>query len=106
MADKSPNEPINPQEDPRRESGQPGGGQGRVDVTGKSGVYPASGPSPPEGTPVQWAGSFGQGERGGEGYADSGDSNIEAIQDILRQQQEAEEREQAKEKEEEQPSEK
>lgn len=84
---------LTPREDPRRESGQPGGGQGRVDETGKSGVYPASGPRPPEGTPVEWAGSFGQGERGAEGYEDSGDSNIEAVQDVLRQQREAEERE-------------
>ena len=30
----------------KRESGEPGGGQGRVDVVGHSGVYPASGPYP------------------------------------------------------------
>ncbi len=82
-------------DDPRRESGQPGGGQGRVDETGKSGVYPASGPSPPPGTPTEWAGAFGQGERGGEGYEDSGDSNVEVIQNILRQQREAEAQETA-----------
>lgn len=87
---------LAPREDPRRESGQPGGGQGRVDETGKSGVYPASGPPPPPGTPVEWAGAFGQGERGGEGYEDSGDSNVEAIQDILRQQREAEAQEAAR----------
>lgn len=87
---------LTPRDDPRRESGQPGGGQGRVDETGKSGVYPATGPAPPEGAPREWAGSFGQGERGAEGYQDSGDSNIEAVQDILRQQREAEEQERAK----------
>ena len=31
----------------RRESGWPGGGRGRTDVTGRSGIYPASGPLPP-----------------------------------------------------------
>lgn len=84
---------LTPKDDPRRESGQPGGGQGRVDETGKSGVYSATGPRPPEDTPVEWAGSFGQGERGAAGYEDSGDSNVEAVQDVLRQQREAEEQE-------------
>jgi len=34
-------------EQPSPESGNPGGGRGRRDEAGKSGVYPASGPPPP-----------------------------------------------------------
>jgi hypothetical protein len=63
--------------DSRRESGLPGGGQGRRDEVGGSGVYPISG-GIPEGkhleirTPASW----GQGERGAEGYNDSGGSEL------------------------------
>ena|SRR5437764_4385853 len=60
-----------------RESGQPGGGAGRRDEVGPTGVYPMSG-GIPEGkhleirTPAAW----GQGERGAEGYNDSGGSEL------------------------------
>jgi len=63
--------------DARRESGQPGGGAGRRDEVGGSGVYPMSG-GIPEGkhpdirTPAAW----GQGDRGAEGYNDSGGSEL------------------------------
>ena len=63
--------------DPRRESGEPGGGQGRRDEVGPTGVYPMSG-GIPEGkhleirTPAAW----GQGDRGAAGYEDSGGSEL------------------------------
>lgn len=56
------------------QSGNPGGGQGRVDEVGHSGVYPASGPWPEGDAPVQGEMSWGQGDRGEEGYYDSGGS--------------------------------
>lgn len=37
----------------RRDSGLPGGGKGRRDEVGHTGVYPASGPLPPGDAPVQ-----------------------------------------------------
>ncbi len=60
-----------------RESGQPGGGAGRRDEVGPTGVYPMSG-GIPKGkhlevrTPAAW----GQGERGAAGYEDSGGSEL------------------------------
>ncbi len=61
----------------QRNSGNPGGGQGRTDEVGGSGVYPASGPLPPEGDArTQGMASWGQGERGSAGYEDSGSSEI------------------------------
>lgn len=60
----------------RDQSGLPGGGRGRVDRVGRSGVYPASGPWPEGNAPVQGEESWGQGERGAEGYEDSGRSEI------------------------------
>ncbi len=59
-----------------RNSGNPGGGAGRVDRVGRSGVYPASGPMPQGNAPVQGEASWGQGDRGAEGYQDHGDSEI------------------------------
>jgi hypothetical protein len=64
-------------ENPRRESGQPGGGAGRRDEVGPTGVYPVSagvpqGKHPEIRTPAAW----GQGERGAEGYNDSGGSEL------------------------------
>jgi len=61
----------------KRESGMPGGGQGRRDEVGPTGVYPMSA-GIPEGkhleirTPASW----GQGERGAEGYNDAGGSEL------------------------------
>ncbi len=60
----------------QRDSGVPGGGKGRVDEVGGSGVYPASGPMPPNNAPVQGEASWGQGERGAAGYEDSGESEL------------------------------
>jgi hypothetical protein len=61
----------------KRESGMPGGGQGRKDEVGKSGVYPVSsseGASPD--AYVHDEASWGQGERGAAGYEDSGGSEL------------------------------
>jgi len=60
----------------RRESGQPGGGQGRVDEVGGSGVYPASGPLPKGDAPIRAPAAWGQGERGAAGYQDHGESEL------------------------------
>ena len=60
-----------------RESGRPGGGAGRRDEVGPTGVYPMSG-GIPRGkhleirTPAAW----GQGDRGAEGYYDAGGSEL------------------------------
>ena len=79
MKEPSKKEPAGdqPSEEQRRESGQPGGGAGRRDEVGPTGVYPMSG-GIPEGkhpeirTPAAW----GQGDRGAEGYNDSGGSEL------------------------------
>lgn len=60
----------------RRESGQPGGGAGRRDDVGKSGVYPASGPMPAGPAELRQPAAWGQGERGAAGYEDSGRSEL------------------------------
>jgi len=59
-----------------RESGRPGGGAGRKDKVGPSGVYPMSGPHPPGDAPLVWPGAWGQGKRGAAGYEDHGESEL------------------------------
>ena len=51
----------------KRESGQPGGGQGRVEVVGHSGVYPGSGPYPQGAVAVRSPAEFAHGQRDEEG---------------------------------------
>jgi len=86
-------------DDPRRESGKPGGGQGRVDIPGKTGIYPGTGPFPPGDAPIQWAGSMGQDRP--EGYQDSGDSETGTVlrmhEQYQREQQEKAKKEKEKE---------
>lgn len=66
-----------PEEDRARESGQPGGGAGRRDDVGPTGVYPMSGGLPPGKHPeIRTPAAWGQGERGAEGYNDSGGSEL------------------------------
>lgn len=55
----------------RRESGQPGGGQGRVDRVGRSGVYPRGVDDVPGDGEVRMAGSWGGGD-----YNESGGSEL------------------------------
>lgn len=64
------------EKDKRKESGVPGGGAGRKDEVGPSGVYPMSGPHPPGDAPVVWPGTWGQGNRGAAGYDDHGESEL------------------------------
>jgi hypothetical protein len=66
-----------PPDEARRESGLPGGGHGRIDETGTSGVYPVSEMEGAGGdAPVRGEMGWGQGERGAAGYYDSGSSEI------------------------------
>src|ERR671924_423058 len=61
----------------KRESGMPGGGQGRKDKIEKSGVYPVSAleDASPDAM-VHGEASWGQGDRGAAGYEDSGGSEL------------------------------
>jgi hypothetical protein len=60
----------------RRESGEPGGGQGRRDEVGGSGVYSRSSENIPGDAVIRTPQQWGQGERGAEGYQDSGGSEL------------------------------
>ena len=60
----------------KRESGLPGGGGGRRDEVGSSGVYPMSGPHPKGNPPIVTPASWGQGKRGAAGYEDHGESEL------------------------------
>lgn len=55
----------------RRESGEPGGGQGRRDEVGPTGVYPLSAENIPPGAEIRMAGSWGGGD-----YNESGGSEL------------------------------
>jgi hypothetical protein len=54
--------------------GEPGGGRGRIDKVGRTGVYPASGPFPPGEAPVRTPESFVHGQRDEEGREVEGGS--------------------------------
>jgi len=60
----------------KRESGMPGGGAGRKDEIGRTGVYRLSGPHPAGDAPIVGMASWGQGERGATGYEDHGESEL------------------------------
>ncbi len=60
----------------KRESGQPGGGQGRVEVVGHSGVYPGSGPYPQGAVAVRSPAEFVHGQRDEEGREVEGGSEL------------------------------
>ena len=55
----------------KRESGEPGGGQGRRDEVGGSGVYPSTADAVPPDAEVRMAGSWGGGD-----YNESGGSDL------------------------------
>jgi hypothetical protein len=65
------------QGDQRQDSGLPGGGVGRREEPGHTGVYPMSSPegANPD-APLEDENAWGQGERGAAGYDDSGDSGM------------------------------
>jgi hypothetical protein len=68
-----------------RESGMPGGGSGRRDAVGRSGVYPESASERPSSdAPVRTEKAWGQGERGAAGYQDSGASEMASSEEIRR----------------------
>lgn len=61
----------------RNESGMPGGGVGRMESPGRTGVYPVSADEgASESAKTQPEEAFGQGQRGAAGYQDSGGSEI------------------------------
>lgn len=68
----------------RRDPGTPGGGTGRKDEAGGSGVYPASAGEAPEDSVLRGQAEWGQGERGAAGYEDSGTSEISFTEEELR----------------------
>lgn len=66
----------------KRDSGLPGGGAGRVDEVGHTGIYPLSAQQQPQGdAPIVPEGELGQGERGPQGYYDSGSSETFTVPD-------------------------
>ena len=74
---KATNSRARQSDDARRESGLPGGGAGRRDEVGPTGVYPMSAGVPPGKHPeIRTPASWGQGERGAAGYEDSGRSGL------------------------------
>ncbi|HEU4697576.1 MAG TPA: BON domain-containing protein [Gemmatimonadales bacterium] len=70
--------PLTPHAREQRDIGRPGGGAGRRDYVGGSGVYPASlGPDRiPRDAEIRTPAAWGQGERGAQGYYDSGRSEL------------------------------
>lgn len=70
-------EPERSVDEAKRESGLPGGGQGRRDEVGPTGVYPMSAGIPGgKHLEIRNPGSWGQGDRGAAGYEDSGGSEL------------------------------
>src|SRR5262249_24604361 len=69
-----------PNKRPGDEAGLPGGGKGRTDRPGRTGVYPLSQMDEASGdAPIREPAAWGQGERGPEGYYDSGSSEVFTI---------------------------
>lgn len=58
----------------RRESGEPGGGKGRIDEVGKSPVYPGSGPYPDQPAESRTPANFVHGQTDAEGRPVEGGS--------------------------------
>ncbi|HKD76937.1 MAG TPA: hypothetical protein VKB76_15635 [Ktedonobacterales bacterium] len=62
--------------------GVPGGGKGRKDEPGRTGIFPLSQSADADpSAPIISEGALGQGERGVKGYDDSGDSEM-ALDDV------------------------
>ncbi len=76
MEREQPQEEQRPPEE-KRESGIPGGGAGRRDEPGHTGVYPVSSAEGASAeAPLRGEAEWGQGERGAAGYEDSGSSEL------------------------------
>jgi YHS domain-containing protein/predicted small metal-binding protein len=58
------------------ETGWPGGGRGRREEVGRTGIWPASGPLPPGEARLVGQEELGQGTRGAAGYQESGGSEL------------------------------
>jgi YHS domain-containing protein len=67
---------ANKQNQDHAESGQPGGGVGRRDEPGRTGIWPASGPWPPGDAQTVGQADLGQGARGAAGAEESGGSEF------------------------------
>ena len=63
-------------EESRSESGLPGGWQGRIDVTGRSGVYSASGPMPRGEAELRTPAEFVRGQYDDQGRQVEGGSEL------------------------------
>jgi hypothetical protein len=63
-------------DDPNRDSGQPGGGKGRTDAVGRTGVYPGSGPYPSGEAEVRTPGSFVHSQVDDQGRPVEGRSDV------------------------------
>lgn len=81
MNDKTAGEASQmPDEQQRAKGGMPGDGKGRVDETGRSGVYPVSASAGASGSArIQGEASWGQGDEGARGYEDHGSSETMVI---------------------------
>ncbi len=76
MTNKQEREVKASEEGSRRESGLPGGGQGRTDEVGRSGVYPGSGHWPTEAVEIRTPASFVHGQTDDEGRQVEGGSEL------------------------------
>jgi hypothetical protein len=75
---------TSPEAAAQRECGQPGGGAGRRDDVGRTGVYPISGEERPNGAArMRPLGDWAGGDRGIAGYQDSGGSDLVMYHGIL-----------------------
>jgi len=68
-------------EESKRQSGLPGGGQGRIEVVGHSGVYPGSGPYPEGGADVRTPDEFVHGQRDEQGREVEGGSGLTYLEE-------------------------
>jgi hypothetical protein len=74
MSAKRDRETKASRETPAPECGQPGGGRGRIDRVGRTGIYPGSGPWPPGEVETRTPDTFVQGQRDDEGREVEGGS--------------------------------
>lgn len=65
------------------DSGWPGGGRGRIDETGRSGVYPASGPFPPGDAELRTPAEFVRGQYDEQGHPVEGGSELTYMEETL-----------------------
>jgi hypothetical protein len=76
MNTKREPETASSKEELNQERGEPGGGKGRIDVVGETGVYPGSGPYPPGEAEIRTPGSWVHGQVDAEGREVEGGSGL------------------------------